>query len=932
MEKHPSHDVSAHIPKGLALPHNRARAGTMPAPSFALTKIQPPRARASLVARPALEDRLAAAAASKRLVLLAAPAGFGKTAALTRLIGRLAGAAAVAWVAVDHEDDPLGLLACLCAALEPFDPPWRIDPEALVAMAGGSRADRRAVVSELINTLAACDVGRGLVIVDDAHRIRDPSVFDFLDQLLERLPPQWGIVLSTRADPPLALARLRAHDELAEFRERDLRFALDEVRALLPELPADVDAATTSRRLLDRTQGWAVGLRLAVNSLAAGPREAHAIDRGRSGVGDGSSDRHVFDYLLAEVLGALPAELRDFLLRCSVLSELTASRCAAVSADARSALWLDEIERRGLFVSVLDGPEPTLRLHDLFRDFLQDRLRREMGGELPTLYRRAAAGEPDMLRRIGYLVRSGDWAEAEAVLAEAGGRIITTVGPAPVLRLLDQFPAELQARSGPLAHIACLCAWAQWDWPRMRESAQRARRAFAAAGDRLGAWRAGLYESISFGTTGFTDEARRRIDDEPPEPLGADDRAFLAMTRAYETFDHGGFGELGTRYGEVMDALESSANIPLWYHCVPRSMQCGLPGMDAPMLRFAAGALRVLPDMPTPLRAIALSLRAWGELASGDLAAAEATARLADADARWIGPPPNVRVFLYAVQSILHALQGHAAEADHALDELMKTFDDPDVGYRPGSFVHVYYCLHGVRIADLLGDPETARRRFAAAPPEPQGLNETMRRVLVVQRAATTGRLAARAGRTDEAIAAFVAALRDVEALGVYGQAVEVQLRLACELRAAGRLAEAAAAVDAALEATRRDGGPGGALAVGAALLRRLADSDWQGQLGTDAVTALRRWAALLPADASSPPEARSDAVDRSPALAGPASLSPRELDVLRQIAAGDSNKLIARAFDLSPHTVKRHVANILDKLALQSRGQAAAWYREHAG
>ena len=273
-------------------------------------------------------------------------------------------------------------------------------------------------------------------------------------------------------------------------------------------------------------------------------------------------------------------ELRAFLLRCSVLSELTSARCAAVAADPRAAHWLEEIERRGLFVSVLEGPEPTLRLHDLFRDFLQDRLRREMPDELPELHRRAAAGEPDLVRRIGYRVRAGDWTEAEVELAEAGGRIITTVGAAPVLRLLDQFPPPLHARSGRLAHIRCLCAWARWDWPNMREAAERARRAYESAGDRLGAWRAGLYEAISYGSFGFTDEARRRVDAPPPEPLGIDDRAFLAMTRTYQTFDEGRLDVLGQRYGEVIDALESSTNIPLWYHCVPRSMQCGMPGMD----------------------------------------------------------------------------------------------------------------------------------------------------------------------------------------------------------------------------------------------------------------------------------------------------------------------------------------------------------------
>jgi LuxR family maltose regulon positive regulatory protein len=122
---------------------------------------------------------------------------------------------------------------------------------------------------------------------------------------------------------------------------------------------------------------------------------------------------------------------------------------------------------------------------------------------------------------------------------------------------------------------------------------------------------------------------------------------------------------------------------------------------------------------------------------------------------------------------------------------------------------------------------------------------------------------------------------------------------------------------------------------LGAAKLRALAGADWQGRLPAATTATLRTWSALLPETApaaSRPPGiASSSAGAVAGPTASPAALSPRELEVLRHIAAGDSNKLIARAFDLSPHTVKRHVANILDKLVLQSRGQAAAWYRQHA-
>ena len=181
--------------------------------------------------------RLDAALASHRLVLFSAPAGFGKTAALTRQIARLPAGSALAWISCDEDDDLQRLLACLCAALEPYDPPWRSDPDALAARGAGTRSQRREAADELLNVLAACDVARGCIVLDDLHRIEDPGVFEFLDLLLPGLPPHWVLVLSGREAPPLALARLRVQGELAEFRESDLQFDADEVEALLQATP-----------------------------------------------------------------------------------------------------------------------------------------------------------------------------------------------------------------------------------------------------------------------------------------------------------------------------------------------------------------------------------------------------------------------------------------------------------------------------------------------------------------------------------------------------------------------------------------------------------------------------------------------------------------------------------------------------------------------
>ena len=897
-----------------------------PTQSFALTKIQPPRARASLVARERLEAEMRSAALGRRLVLVAAPAGFGKTAALTRLIEHLGTSASVAWISADVDDDPLGLLACLIAALEPLDPPWRIDPEALIAKAGGSRSDRHAVATHLLNALAACDIERGLIVVDDAHRISDPAVFEFLDLLLERLPSHWGIVLASRTDPPLAsLPRLRAHGDLAEFRQRELRFTLDEVRALVPDRDGG-DRDATSQRLYQRTHGWAVGLRLAVNGIRSG-HDAQAM------IADTVHDRHVFDYLLNEVLGELPLPLRCFLLRCSILDELTAGRCAAVAADPRAAEWLEEIERRGLFVSVLHGAETTLRLHDLFRDFLRDRFRREMAEELPLLHRRAAAGETDLLRKIGFLVGAGDWSEAEAMLGEVGTTILATGGVAPMLRLLEKFPAEAKRSSPLLLHLRSYAAWSRWEWPTMRETAAAARAAFAAAGDARSAWRSGVYESIALVTAGRHDEALARLAVDPSAPVTRDDLALAGTVHSYIALDSGRLDEVADRYAEMLDLLEPSRDPVLWYQCVPRSLQCCLPAMREPSRRFAAGALAVAPDTPTPLRAIALAASAWSDIWAGRLDAALETAALAEADARWLGPPPNVRLALYSLLAVLFAMLDRVADSHDALDQLLVLFDDPAGGYRRDSPLYAFYRGFAVRLADWNGDGERVLRLAAEVESVAVADTAMLRPLLQAQRLALAGRVAWHRGRVREARDAFAVALGNERALAVFGESTDLRARLALASLRLGAVDDAAAAIAPAFAEAEASGVAGAFLACGKGALEALAAAPWNGALAAPRVAALRNWAAGLggsaaqvAANAAEPAGARSLT---SSMLGEHESLSARELEVLRLIAAGDSNKLIARAFDLSPHTVKRHVANILDKLGVQSRGQAAAWFNK---
>jgi LuxR family transcriptional regulator, maltose regulon positive regulatory protein len=266
----------------------------MDALRFPAAKIQPPRLRLSRLPRTRLDGAIADALAAHRVVLLQAPAGFGKTTALAAQLQRLEAGTASAWVSLDDDDDAERLFACLVAALEPHDLPWRTAPEALIALAGsGNGGGLKRAVAELLDALADSDVPRGVIMLDDLHRAGSGSAFTLLDTLIERLPPRWSLLVASRTPPPLALARLRAGGELAEFNQDDLRFSRPEAGALwagaaapwpdaggnpVASITAGDSATAQSGDLFERTAGWPAGLGLALVAL-----------RGRSGTAAATS-------------------------------------------------------------------------------------------------------------------------------------------------------------------------------------------------------------------------------------------------------------------------------------------------------------------------------------------------------------------------------------------------------------------------------------------------------------------------------------------------------------------------------------------------------------------------------------------------------------------------------------------------------------------
>jgi LuxR family transcriptional regulator, maltose regulon positive regulatory protein len=403
------------------------------APPMLETKLRPPDRRPGIVARPDLLARLDEAS-GRRLTLVSAPAGWGKTT----LVGDwLAGrdAEGAAWVALDVADnDPARFWRYVAEALRRAGAPVE---DGVVGALSGSGETVEAGLSALINGLADADC-RTLLALDDYHLIADETIHAAVAFLCANAPDGLRVVMTSRTDPPIGLARLRARGDLAEFRAPDLRFSEGDARALLAGAGLSLRDDEVAR-LRQRTEGWAAGLYLAGLSLRG--RE----DAGRFIADFAGDDRLVVDYLADEVLEGLPADRRDFLLRTSVLGRLSGPLCDAVAGTSGSARILAELERSNLFLVPLDNRREWYRYHHLFGELLQHELALTSPGDVAELHRRAAAwhlAEGSVDDAVRHAVGAGDLDQAADLIAEHWSAHLRRGWTVTTQRWLELLPPE----------------------------------------------------------------------------------------------------------------------------------------------------------------------------------------------------------------------------------------------------------------------------------------------------------------------------------------------------------------------------------------------------------------------------------------------------------------------------------------------------------
>ncbi|MDR3470538.1 MAG: LuxR C-terminal-related transcriptional regulator [Devosia sp.] len=870
------------------------------------TKLYMRPSRQRIVLRPQLAERLnEGLAAGNKLTLVSAPAGFGKTT----LVGEwVAGCGRpVAWLSLDEGDsDPSRFLTYLIAALQTVAP--GIGEGVLTVLQAPQPPPPESTLTALLNDVAAIPSAVVLVL-DDYHVLDARPVDDALAFLVEHLPPQLHLVIATREDPALPLARLRARGELTELRAADLRFTQSEAAGFLNQV-MDLDLSAEEITALEaRTEGWIAGLQLAAISLQGRADVAGFI------ASFAGSHHFVLDYLVEEVLQRQPGSIQTFLLRTSILDRLCGPLCDAVMSEsvASGQETLEHLERANLFIVPLDNERRWYRYHHLFAELLRQRLHQSL----------ASSGGDEGRSVAEYHIRASQWYEDNALEIEAfhhaaaandieraerlvvGGRIPqhSRAAVIAVFDWLDSLPRTvLDARPWLWVRSATVALNAGRTTG-VEEKLQAAEEALQDADlddktrdliGQIAAARATL-ALANYQPEAMINQAHRALEYLHPDNLPFRSRALRTLGFAYQL--QGDRAAARQAYTEARAIRQTPGNINL---TVSATTGLGNVQESENQLYQAAESyrcsLQLLGDQARSnadqeFIGLARISYEWN-----DLDAAEQYGQQSLQLARqYVGTIDRFvlsEVFLARLKLARRDVAGAAAmlaEIEHSV--------------RQHGFVH---CMPEVAAAQVLTLLQQGDLAAAAHLAQTHDLPLSQARVHLAQ------------GDPSAALAVLEPLRRRVEERAWADEQLKTMILQAVAFDALGERSRAVELLDEALAVAE----PGGFVRIfvdeGAPMARLLREASSQG-LHPGYV---RQLLAAFPADGAGRAASPSTRVGGS-RLAEP--LSARELEVLPLIAEGLSNQEIAARLYLSLHTVKAHARNIYAKLGVSSRTQAAA-------
>jgi LuxR family maltose regulon positive regulatory protein len=878
------------------------------------TKLYIPPVRSELVSRPRLIERLDAGLGQngfqeslglgRKLTLVSAPAGFGKTTLVAEWLNGLQ--RPFAWLSLDEGDnDPVRFVSYLIAALQTVDE--RLGRAAQNLLGSPQLPPMESLVTLLVNDITATPEPCVLVL-DDYHAIDTAWIHGALEFLIAHQPPQLHLVLTTRQEPPLSLPRLRVRDQVTELREDDLRFTASETEAFLNQaLGLALDTGFVAA-LESRTEGWIAGLQLAAISMRGRPPEriADFVEH------FGGSHRHVIDYLAEEVLAQQQDEVRGFLTKTSILDRLTAPLCDAVTGRGDSDELLRQLDRANLFLIPLDDQQQWYRYHQLFADFLRTELDAEAEVSLHRVASRWFETHRLLPEAVKHALASGDMDGAARVIALAAEEALRAASFVTLGGWLEALPDHVVRAHSELATFrgfVLLFTGRASEAIAYAEAAERSLPPGAAPSSRgrLLSLKANLALSTA------TPEATARLSEEALACLGADDALFRNLTLNL-------LGQVLEMQGDVAAAADV-------YRQAIQSAR-GI-GNEIGALVVLINLVFALNELGRREEAVAICQQAVDELTDGS------------------GRPLPVSEGVYLASSLLSY---EANELERAREQAEQTLDILERMNVADGMLWGRYILARVHLA--CGELDEMRQITRKGRQDVARLDVYKRKALwftalEAQASLQEGDLASAArwaeavrfspadaphfwdelpyfayirlllaqNRLEDAQTLLTTIERSAQQAGRCRKLITIYLQQAAVQQAMGQRQGVLARLEKALRLAAPEG-----------YCRAFLD---EGRVIVDLLPQVRQ---VAPAFVDRVLESASvagdqQAVPHAPALIEP--LSDRELEILRLIAAGRTNPEIADLLYLSLNTIKWHVKNLYGKLGVGSRIEAAARAQE---